>query len=61
MISYIDEKPMGGKKYATVVCLSSDTKPGGDLIANGSILLEMDTKKTYLFDAANDTWRQFSA
>ena len=38
------------------VCLSTDTKPTD--WENGSILLEMDTKKVYIFDAANSTWRE---
>lgn len=38
------------------VCLSTDTKPTD--WENGSTLLEMDTKKVYIFDAANSTWRE---
>lgn len=41
------------------VCLSSDSKPTTG-IANGSILMEMDTGKLYLFDEANSQWREWS-
>lgn len=37
------------------VCLSTDTKPTD--WENGSTLLEMDTKKVYVFDKTNNTWR----
>lgn len=35
--------------------LSTDTKPLD--CGNGSIFFEMDTKKVYMFDAENSTWR----
>ena len=38
------------------VCLSTDTKPTD--WANGSILMEIDTKKVFVFDAENSTWRE---
>lgn len=41
--------------YIEGTCLSTDEKPTN--VANGSILLEMDTSKLYMFDAANSTWR----
>ncbi len=34
--------------------LSTDTKPTH--CGNGSMFIEMDTKKAYFFDAANSTW-----
>lgn len=37
-------------------CLSTDEKPT-EGVGNGSILLEMDTSKLYIYDAANETWR----
>ena len=49
-----------GKNRITACGLSTDSKPTTG-IANGSMFLEMDTKKVYLFDEANATWRQFSA
>ena len=47
------------KSYIEAACLSTDDKPT-DGIANGSIILEMDTKKVYMFDEAGDTWREIS-
>lgn len=43
--------------YIEGTCLSTDEKPTN--VANGSILLEMDTSKLYMFDAANSTWREW--
>ena len=45
--------------YIEAVCLSSDTKPTAG-IANGSVLIEMDTKALYFFDKTNSTWREWS-
>ena len=40
--------------------LSTDEKPVGIVegikITNGSMFMEMDTKKIYLFDEQNQTW-----
>lgn len=60
MISFYDAKLVGNKYTGTITGLSSDTKPL-ETIANGCVFLEMDTKKVYLYDEANATWRQFSA
>lgn len=38
-------------------CLSTDTKPTGPSIGNGSYLREMDTGDEYAYDAQNDIWR----
>lgn len=43
----------------TYACLSTDTKKTAG-IKNGSVLLEMDTKKVYLFDEAGSTWREWA-
>ena len=37
------------------VCLSTDTKPT-QFVANGSLVLEMDTNKIYAFDAEGEAW-----
>lgn len=37
-------------------CIAADTKPTN--VGNGSILIEMDTGKTYMFDKANTQWRE---
>lgn len=40
--------------------LSTDEKPtrvaGGCKVTNGSMFIEIDTKKVYLFDEENSTW-----
>lgn len=41
-------------------CLSTDTKPTTG-IANGSILLEMDTSKVYVFNEAGAEWLEIAA
>ena len=49
-----------GDTTATVmqgVCLSTDSKPLN--VGNGSVLIEMDTKKVYFFDLKNKTWREY--
>lgn len=38
-------------------CLSSDTKPTN--WDGGSILLEIDTSKVYMYDAKNEMWREW--
>ena len=38
-----------------VFCLSTDTKPT-DGIGNGSVMIEMDTSKVYIFDEDNSQW-----
>lgn len=43
--------------YVEGNCLSADTKPTD--VANGSILLEMDTSKVYMYDEANSQWREW--
>ena len=40
-----------------VYCLSGYTKPT-DGIGNGSILIEMDTSKVYIFDEENIQWQE---
>lgn len=40
-------------------CLSTDTKPTGGRMANGSCLFEMDTGKIFLYDAEGAQWREF--
>lgn len=55
-----------GAKYNTTFCtfcgLSTDTKPvgvyEGITIANGSLYIEMDTDKKYLYDEENQTWNE---
>ena len=41
--------------------LSTDTKPTGDSVQNGSSFIEMDTGKLYFYDSDNSEWRVFNA
>lgn len=43
----------------TAYGLSTDEKPT-NLIANGSMFIEEDTRKVYLFDEENGVWRHFA-
>ena len=42
-----------------VYCLSTDSKPTD--MPNGSICVEMDTGKLYLYDEAGTQWVEFGA
>lgn len=44
-----------GRNVKDYTCLSTDTKPIGG-VANGAILLEIDTGKFYVFDEAGSRW-----
>ena len=47
-----------GHKYRVEgSCLSSDNKPND--VANGSILIEMDTGNVYMFDETGKRWIPF--
>lgn len=48
-----------GKVMVEAYCLSTDTKPTTG-IANGSILIEMDTQKIFMFDETNSTWLEIA-
>lgn len=43
------------KQIKEVACLSTDTKPT-EGVANGSILIEMNTGKIYMFNEAGAEW-----
>lgn len=59
MLSYSKAQDRGGtKRYVEGSCLSTDTKPTTD-ISNGSMLLEMDTGKIFVFDEENSEWKEF--
>ena len=47
-----------GRSAKDYVCLSTDEKPDG--VANGAFLIEMDTKKIYVYDEDNAQWREIS-
>ena len=48
-----------GKNIIEGACLNADAKPTQN-IANGSMCIEMDTGKVYVFDEANSTWREIA-
>ncbi len=57
-ISMTEQRQIGpSQTWCKGVCLSTDTKPIGEDIANGSELMEMDTSTLYLYDAENGVWR----
>lgn len=60
MITYTIQKAYNAdKQYVEGKCLSSDAKPTEN-IANGSLMMEMDTSTLYFFDEVNSIWRAWS-
>ena len=49
------------REQATFFGLSTDTKPTGDTVANGSCFLEMDTGKIWFYDADGAQWLEWGA
>lgn len=47
-----------GRSAKDYVVLSTDDKPVG--ATNGSFLIEMDTKKIYVYDEENEQWREIT-
>lgn len=47
-----------GRSEKNYVCLSTDDKP--TRATNGSMLIEMDTKDIYIYDADNEEWKKIS-
>ena len=45
------------KSYIEGACLAADTKPT-DGIANGSIIIEIDTGKLYMFNETGSAWAE---
>lgn len=37
---------------------SNEVKPTDNWVGNGSIFVEMDTGKVYIFDKENKTWKE---
>ena len=54
----IKNKEEGKLVVGQYVGLSTDNKPTEN-IGNGSIFIEIDTKKIYFYDEENSTWREF--
>ena len=60
MITWTEQRQIGAEQtLGEGVCLSTDTKPTGDSIANGSRLMEIDTSKLYFYDAESETWKEW--
>lgn len=60
MVSINTNTIKNGKQLCEIFCLSTDSKPN-NLIANGSILCEIDTGKVYFFNETAGSWvEQFS-
>lgn len=56
MVSYNEAIAITNEKnLVQAVCLSTDAKPTSG-IANGSMMLEMDTGKIYAFNEAGSAW-----
>ena len=52
----VNRRRLSGQIFNDVRCLSTDQKPLD--VKNGSSLIEIDTGKRYLFDAASATWHE---
>ena len=39
--------------------LRGDTKPTDDYVGNGSVFIEMDTSKVFLYDKESGEWLEF--
>ena len=50
---------MVGDEYFDIRCLSTDEKPTKH-INNGSILIEIDTGKRYIFDYESKEWNEYT-
>jgi hypothetical protein len=47
--------------YYEGTCLSTDEKPTGEEIYNGSCLMEIDTCTLYVYDDEHDEWLEWGA
>lgn len=54
MVTPVNEKTL------TFRGLSTDEKPTTDIVGNGSVFIEMDTSKVFLYDLDNMQWLEFS-
>ncbi|MBO4216544.1 MAG: hypothetical protein J5940_01215 [Clostridia bacterium] len=55
MFTTIYEERIGKKRYFIADAASGDDKPTADVL-NGSIISEIDTKKTYKFNQDTTQW-----
>jgi len=42
--------------FTPIFCKSTDTKPTGPEIPNGTVIIEVDTYKADFYDAETNTW-----
>ena len=49
------------KKYVEIAGTSTETKPVNDLIATGSLCLEVDTGDVYAFNESASEWNKIAA
>ena len=54
----VKNKEEGKLVVGQYVGLSTDNKPTEN-VGNGSIFIEINTKKIYFYDEENSTWREF--
>ena len=61
MVRVIVDQPFAdGKRYIEAAGLSTDSKPTDDIIT-GSVFVEADTGKAYLFNEVASTWVEVGA
>ena len=53
MVTPVNEKTL------TFRGLSTDNKPTTEIVGNGSVFIEMDTSKVFLYDLESSTWLEF--
>lgn len=62
MITIIRSDAQTGGELFTFAGLSADEKPvtsyNGTAISNGSVFIEIDTGKSYMYDAEGETWNE---
>lgn len=56
--NFVEDHDGVALNYVEGYCLSSDSKPTAG-IANGSVMIEMNTSKVFFFDQAGQAWREF--
>lgn len=57
--TFVTAEDPAPKAYFEFAGLSTDSKPTsfeGAKVANGSVFLEMNTKKVYVYDEAGESW-----
>ena len=55
MITVLEGYPAGNGRYVEMVGLSGDTKPTEN-ISNGSVFMEINTGKAFLFNEEGSAW-----